>query len=211
MTPSTLILYARGCEADIVRLNRPTWEPFFEHIIILTPEDDPIPGGIQHGKSGHVGPEAVERMNRGLREALRHECAVLGEPDCLFFDFMDVEDGELVCSEVHPNIDPQFTAESFPHSPLLATRNTFWSIMLALEYVEEHGYGDRMIARACALAGIPLRGVGFSRNSLDTQETIQQGMQAVRNGAKCVHGCKDEMATNSLRCVGPRVTMPLGW
>lgn len=202
MKPEVLFVGVRGCEADILRLNLPTWTPLFPKIVLLSPEDDQFLGAdIVFGKSGHTGGASITRMRRCITLAMEYPCAALGEPDVMLFGEIECEEGELVGSEVHPNFDPRFTAPHYLHAPWIATRDTWAAILPALDKVDELDFGDRKMAAACIMAGVRLRGVGFSRNTIDTPEYLAAAMQAVRNGALAVHGIKDKAVADSLRFV----------
>lgn len=212
MIPQHLIVGARGCEEHLVKMNRGSWETFFPEIIIVTPEDDLLPGAqFIVGKSGHIGPEAIDRMLYGMKLGAQWPCVALSEPDVVFFDFIDVADGEIVSSQIHPNIDPRFSAPEYPHAPIIATRKTLRKLLDTLPGISENETGDRVLAAACIASGITMRGVGFSRNTIDTPHDFVQACAAVRNGAKVVHGVKSAGVALGLDRYAGVERMPLGW
>lgn len=212
MTPEVIIVCARAFDAEIIKLTRPTWEAFIPKVMILTPEDEPLAGAdIVYGKAQHFGPLSIQRMRRALEEASKYPCAAVSEPDVMIFGSINVEEGELAGSYVCTNTDPRFIAPTYPHAPWVATGPTFARLLSEMDWINEDGFGDRVVALAALKAGVSLRSVGYSRNAIDTPVILHEAMQAVRNGALAVHGIKDKAVADSLRFVGPVKTLPLGY
>jgi len=209
--PKAYILSARGCEADIVAACVGTWRQFFDTIVIVTPEDDVYPGADTiFGQSEHHGERAMERTRWCIEKAMEYPCAAIGEPDLMFFGEIDVNQGELVCGWIFDNDNPDFSAPQFPHSPWCATRETFGRILDAMKRLTEPPFGDRVVAAACRATAVPMRAVGWSVNSIDSESKLQDAQDAIARGAKTVHGVKEwEVARSLLQPRRPLV--PLGF
>jgi len=212
MIPETMIVGARAFDAEIMRLTRPTWEPFVKRIIILTPEDEPIAGAdIIYGKAQHFGPLSIQRMRRALEIATEYPSIILTEPDVMLFGPIDVQEDELVGSYVCINTDPRFKAPTYPHAPWVATGRTFGKLLAEMDGINEDGFGDRVVALAALRAGVTLRGVGYSRNAIDTPQILAEAVAAVNAGALAVHGIKDKQVADSLKMGSVRPALPLGY
>lgn len=213
MTARTLIVCAHGGAADIVEMNEPNWLEFFEEIIVISPTDDPIEGTETHGFSGHHGPNAIERAINAFRRASEYPCACCAEADCLFFKTPAVQDAVVLCAQVAPNHDGNFKAPFFPHPPLWATGETFLAIADALPMFDEGGWGDRELGLVLPFLGLRMKGIGFSRNSIDRPDLITLALQAVQQGASCVHGVKTREVRDTLMQAARmgRIGLPLGY
>lgn len=212
MIPEVMIVGARAFDAEIMRLTRPTWEQFVKKIIILTPEDEPIDGAdVVYGKAQHFGPLSIQRMRRVLEMAVEYPSAILTEPDVMLFGHINVEEDEMVGSYVCINTDPRFKAPTYPHAPWVGTGRTFARLLAEMDGIDEDGFGDRVVALAALRAGVALRGVGYSRNAIDTPHILEEAVAAVNAGALAIHGIKDKLVADSLRFGQVKRAIPLGF
>lgn len=91
----------------------------------------------------------------------------------------------------------------------LALELTVGTIRQAMRSTDEHGYTDRFLGRAVELAGVPVRdwraaGLSYSWENISGHERrVVECVAAVRAGAFCSHGIKDEVSLRRILAVSP--------
>lgn len=197
-----LAIAARAAEAETLNRHWVYYCATGIPIIGVTPSDEPasfkegVPV-IYAGKAGHHGPDAIARLQNAYRALLQtpYMNFALLEYDCVIFREDIVFPVEGIMSNIMFSNDPAFQEKKFPHGMWTMSRHTMSMLLRTMEEhpeVAESGMGDRYIAVIARLAGVPLlhEPKSYSRNSLDKPEFIVQAREALKNGAKWIHGIK---------------------
>lgn len=173
--------------------------------ITLTPDDKPLPHVVGFGKAQHHGAEAIRRFRWLLQlmaDQTQYHAFTLHEYDSFSLDsnvgpFIGNALTGLVYRDDRP--DSGFKGTTFIHPPLCMSRGCLQKIVWAMAAVPdeaEHGFWDRWIGLVCERGYIPLHnllksGLGFSRNTIEDTDIPAAG-EAVRNGARLLHGVKSK-------------------
>ena len=198
----TGIVITHGAASEATNRHLPNWMATFDQVILVSPFNDPFPGSCLIGDSCRHGRGTMERMLFACVMASRFPVAAVLEYDTLIFKDtkeMLVPDMELHCSELFHSDDERFSAKTYPHSPWMATGETWWKIVTAPAGFQ-NGNPDRWLADACGLAGVAMFGTteGFSSDREWTKGTIRKAALARGRGAVAIHGVKTREAFDAL-------------
>ncbi len=187
----------------------PVWRKFGQKVIAHVNSDCPksyewADEVVMWGKdAGHSGIGQCRRHLDAIRIAseLPGATAIL-DPDALVIGDMEVEEGVLYGSRLWDawTFKPikSMVTRWFLHPPYVATQNTWKAIHEIMakwcenDGIFDAGWQDRIIGLAANACNppIPLREVGFSRNTIQPTD-VEEMKAAVKRGVPLLHGLKN--------------------
>ncbi len=209
-----------GVRATVER-HKGYWEKWGD-VVYLCGMADPLQGcqyGLQwvYGPPQHYGYESNQKVLLGLKQAL------MGLPSTIVFIEYDAvilgndaswikkrpEDAVWCPSFRDTRPERGFTGTTFCHPPLVMSHKTASHLVAAMEKLGagvEQGFWDRYVGLACERYGIKIRnmwddGMCYAANPIHGGH-IDAACDAVANGARFIHGIKDEQTLRRLEsCV----------
>lgn len=202
-----IIVHGHGAIQATFDRHLPFWEAHGHLITVFSLTDDPLnPRGHNHikfGTRGRGGPKAHERNLNWLSYMAKKQFDrfLIYEYDAFSLD-PNVTVPKGLSGNIFPCYD-SFIALRYPGHPMgIDSHSAFKMLEVAKEYPEmtEGGHIDRYYGALAQLAGVPLFPwipAGYCQNSI-TIEFISQAIEAVKNGARMIHGVKDERTLKAL-------------
>lgn len=203
MTKNLCVVMAHGAAQKTFERHFVEWEKHGADMLIICPVDDKINcPGIQvmaMGKREHHGLAALTRFFGLLQhvEGMGYEHVIIHEYDsfCLGanpkLDWTDDIAGNSF-GEDNPNAN--FEGKMYVHPPLIFSLAGIKRITAALpSQVYEQGFWDRWLGRMIEITGATHHNfgpIGFSLNTIHAAH-YPALKDAVRNGARWIHGVKD--------------------
>lgn len=204
----TTTVFTFGGGKNITRRHLPIWREHSDDVLLVFPEDDPCVIAdtplISHEISNKFGLPCLRRQLFGMKAALRYaaDYYVFTEYDGFMLKRPESR------SEIQANVfwDPpgRFHAGYFTHFPWVfpAALLEEFCAKASLEPFEE-GFVDRWLAAQLGKLGMPVfnlqeSGEGYSRNSIESPEEINEMLAKVKNGAYAFHGIKDAKLLSSV-------------
>lgn len=207
MSSTLLIVLAHQQVQGIFNHHLPLWERMGMDLVVLTPKDAPIVhrNRLMMGKAGYADPNMAERAWRLLQfcSTLNYDGYVICEYDsfCLSKSVPLISgfNGIYVRSTDPPG---RFIADAYLLPPWTIDRDTasrMLNVAVRSSYIYEGGWTDRLFAAWAQRAGIGLGGLrGFGADTIRMDRHEEQLNDALRKGAKWIHGVKDDAALKYL-------------
>lgn len=204
---SLLVVFAYAGMDEMIERHWPTWEKSGCDILLCFPVDAPCKrGGLAFDTSCHYGAPLMRRTFAAFKHVLQ-----LGYDTYYFIEADSVCIGEApqrllygVQCFAWNNSDPQFKAKRYLHWPWGMNRKTLTQLEAVCKYYPpsaEQGFPDRLLGLICEENEIPTMhrpDLAYSRNRLDTPEYVAQAREAIKNGAKFIHGVKTQQDLDNL-------------
>lgn len=194
------------------------WRAHGYPILVMCPTDSPVQTGIQTvlvGKRGHHSDGANARFRTFLKTLLdleQYDSFFIHEYDsvCLCPKVPEVvlRNRYLWCNRFKNDFaDPKFIGTQFLHPPFFMTREVIHAVLKtvgreAIEDHAEHNFYDRWLGlvadKACGTF-LPqgYDRLGYSQNTI-LPAHMDEAKQAVREGARFIHGVKTETVLEGL-------------
>lgn len=215
MTPNLLVIWNIGDEDDVCRLFLPYWRLSGCDLLFSSPLNSPSKlNGVDHVNFGKKLTGRKEDWHFYQERCLDTFKYVLTLPyQGIWFNQYDSfflgrlpELNETDCiAHCMGNKQPPYKASIFTHPPWGYGRKTLQRLVDACAKYDlstlEDGAMDRAFALVMEENGIkvsPSNDWSFSCNSLDSNDWIAQGRQAVKDGKIAFHGIKTAQMLNAL-------------
>jgi len=199
------IILAHGKGQNILDLNLETIKNWCTDFEIICPEDDPVFGYKNihlRGRSEHNGVDSVERMRYACEVASKHKQAFIVEYDTMCFSKAPkAKKGKLLACGPFYDLDGPFKSKWYSHSPWVLSQTDFKKLAKCPTAELETNFPDRWLAAACDSLAIEPSGLDgwYSRNSIDTDEYLNDAIVARKCGAIAIHGIKTSIVYEALR------------
>lgn len=214
-----LIIFNVAAEDDVCRLFLPFWQRSGCNILFSSPYDARSQlDGVLHFYAGKA--MIRDRSPRDQRSWWWYQSRVLATMKAVVklpydgfvftqYDSICLNAFPLTCMDlchahVASNNSPAFRAKTFVHPPWCFSTTglqAFITEALKHEIDSEHGIMDRWMAWVLECAGIPVTPTNewsWSANSIDTPELVQSCRNAITQGAKFVHGVKNQQQLDAI-------------
>lgn len=195
----TGIVISHGGALEATKRNMTTWGSWFDSIIWIYPEDDPLPwDGHAVGLSQHEGEHCVARQRTACILAARCESAAVLEYDTILFRRApDPIPGVMLVSETftthEDNWQDLWVSKTYGHSPWILDKEG-WKAITEIEIPQEQGYSDRWMAAGVRMLGMEIQGLphGYSEMTIQSQSGMENARGRMIAGGTAVHGVKDQ-------------------
>lgn len=221
MIKTTILVMAHGAVLPTIERHEKYWTRWGD-VTYLTAFNDGIPGnrGLQfsYGPPEHHGFESNRRVLYGLKQATQGMPTniILMEYDCLILGndkswLKQVPKDAIWCPAFNDTrVTRGFVGTTFCHPPVVMNTKMACHLVHALEEIGpgvEFGFWDRYVGYACEQYQIPIQnmwtsGECFARNPIEG-EYVDQACEAVKLGARFIHGVKDEATLRRIESCVP--------
>ena len=203
------IVLAHGKAREAVARHETLWKPMCRSLVYFTPVDDRLllPGRVEYsvGKSQAYSADTNLRCREALRFAAMTaaEYVLLFEYDSFILPTPGVDarppaPGEVLATRCSDPYNTRFQGKSFLTFPQLWHRESLELLVDAMDNIAldaEGGFTDRYIGYATEKAGLTVVPVPpaleYSKNHI-TAEDLPVAEKRIREGARWIHGVKDE-------------------
>lgn len=195
-------VFTFGGGLRITARHLPVWRKHSDEVLLVFPMDDPcvLPDTdmIAHEVSNKYGIPCLQRQFFGMKHALRYKAD--------FYVFTEYDGFMLRRPEprdcVQANVFHQkrgeggYAAAFFPHFPWVFPARLLEKFVTDATFEPfERGFVDRWLAAQMERIGIPFHGFqeageGFSRNTIQSEDEMEQLKRSVLSGAYAIHGVK---------------------
>lgn len=207
-----LVVFTFAGQQAMLDRHLPTFRNRGADIVVVSPCNAPmiVPTdviGLQIGRSEYCGEGLTHRIGMALTiiSALGYETICCIEGDSIVLGEIPDADPFAVDCIMFESEDPSFKATHFCHWPWIFSSVTASCIgELFLDSIRskdiERGFPDRLLGWCCQSA-FDLRHIGklaYSRNLIDRPQYLEEAKQAVRDGARFIHGIKTKEVFDAL-------------
>jgi len=206
------IVLAHDEAQNTVMRHLPIWKEHTDYLLFVCPEDSmcDIPGEevIGYGNKEHHGFVALYRWIFTFETALKKFDAdyyVFHEYDSLMFRRPVERDlFQSNIFDVNPDQQHRWNSNTFTHFPWIFPAKLLKQLVESIEPTPfEEGMSDRWLPCNLDRIEIPTYNLlksqeGFSSNSIDSQELLEELIRRARNGAYAFHGIKTEEVLSEL-------------
>lgn len=207
MKDRALVVFTFAGQQEMINRHLPFFRNGEADIIIISPCDAPVlvPNdtiGLQLGRSEYCGEGLMRRTEQGLRlvASWGYDTIAAIEGDSIVLGPVPPSEKFGLDCFLWPNNERTYKAKEYCHWPWIMGNLTarvvvdrFAEMLAADDY--EGGVPDRVLGLACETMGMEMRhrpDLAYSQNRIREERFIREARTAIRNGARFVHGIKEE-------------------